>query len=54
MAMALDPQEVCGAAPERRTSRAKPSQHTLPEDDCTRIATADNKPKIRSEGECVS
>jgi len=48
MAMALDPQEVFGAAHERRTSRAKPSQHTLPEDDDTRTYTAEKKQKLRS------
>jgi hypothetical protein len=47
MAMAGDPPYVCGAAHERRTSREKPSQNTLPEDDCTRTYTAEKKQKIR-------
>ena len=54
MAMAVDPQEVFGAAHERCTSRAKPRQNTLPEDDCPRTYTAEKKYKIRSQGTSVS
>jgi hypothetical protein len=39
---------------ERRTSRAKPSQNTLPEEDGARTYTAEKKQKIRSSGAFVS
>ena len=52
--MAVDPQEVFGAVHDRRTSRAKPSQNTLPEDACNRTYTAEKKQKIRSQGTSVS
>jgi len=45
---------VFGAAHERCTSRAKPRQNTLPEDDCPRTYTAEKKYKIRSQGTSVS
>src|SRR5437879_10463985 len=48
--MAVDPQYVCGAAHERRTSRAKPRQNTLPEDDCTRPYTAEKSTKSAPRG----
>jgi hypothetical protein len=53
-AMAVDPQYVCGAVPDRRTSRAQPRQNTLPEEACTRTYTAGTKHKIRSQGTSIS
>jgi hypothetical protein len=49
------PSHTCWVQPQnRRTSRAKASQNTLPEDDDARTYTAEKNTKIRSQGTSVS
>jgi hypothetical protein len=50
MALAVAPQEGFGAAHARRPSRAKPRQHTLPEEDGTRTYTAEKSQKSAPRG----